>query len=178
MNATTPPLPAAADATLRWRTRATSRHLLQGFLGAFAIAAVSGGLLLLGIDHGNLVQVLLVSHLAAGLLALLLFIPFIVTHWRDGREPLVHLVWPFRLIAELGRDAYARQRLIGHALLWALALVLLSGLIVMLPAIAYLAGWPVTLPYGSHVGLLAAHAWLTLPLLVGLLGHLPKEDRA
>lgn len=171
------PLPTA-DAALRWRTRDTSRHLLQGFIGAFAIAAVTGGLLLLRVGHGNLVQVLLFSHLAAGLLALMFFIPFLVTHWRDGNEPLRHLLWPFPLIAEVRWDDYARKRLIGHGLMWSLALVLLSGLIVMLPAIAYLAGRPVTLPYGGHVGLLAAHTWLTLPLLAGLFFHLPREDRS
>ncbi len=176
MNPPSPLLPSA-EAALHWRTRDTTRHLLQGFIGAFAIAAVTGGLLVLDIGHGDLIQVMLLSHLAAGLLALVFFVPFIVTHWRDGHEPLRHLVWPFRLLGELRRDVYARQRLIGHALLWSLALVLLSGLIVMLPAIAYLAGWPATLPYGSHVGLLAAHTWLTLPLLTGLWFHLPREDR-
>lgn len=165
------------DAALRWRTRDTSRHLLQGFIGAFAIATVTGGLLFLRIGHGNLVQVLLFGHLAAGLLAFMFFIPFIVTHWRDGREPLRHLVWPFPLIAELRWDAYARKRLIGHGFMWSLLLVLLSGLIVALPSVAYLAGWPATLPYGSHVGLLRAHAWLMPPLLAGLFFHLPHEDR-
>lgn len=168
----------ATDATLRWRTRDTSRHLLQGFIGAFAIATVSSGLLLLRIGHGNLVQVLLFTHLAAGLLALMFFIPFIVIHWRDGREPLRHLFWPFALIAELRWDDFARKRLIGHALMWSLGLVLLSGLIVVLPAIAYLAGYPVTLPYGGHVVLLRAHSWLMLPLLVALFFHLPRKDRS
>lgn len=172
------PRAASADATLlRWRTRDTSRHLIQGFIGAFAIAAVSGLLLWLRIGHDNVVQILLLSHLAAGLLAFLFFIPFIVTHRRDGREPLLNLVWPFRLIGELRWDIYARKRLIGHGFLWSLLLVLASGLIVALPAIAYLAGQPVTLPYGGHVGLLRSHAWLTLPLLTGLWWHLPKEDR-
>lgn len=174
----TPPPSTAAMGELRWRTRDTSRHLLQGFIAAFAIAAVTGGLLLVDIGHGNLIQVLLLSHLAAGLLTLFFFIPFVVTHWRDGGEPLRHLIWPFALIGDMSRDRFARQRLIGHGLLWSLAAVLLSGLIVMLPAIAYLAGWPATLPYGGHVDLLRIHVWLTLPLLGALLGHLPREDRA
>lgn len=171
-----PALPTTDDA-LRWRTRDTSRHLVQGFIGALAIATVTGLLLWLRLGHNHLVQVLLLSHLAAGLLALLFFVPFIVIHWRDGREPLRHLLWPFPLIAELRWDAYAGKRLLGHAFMWSLALVLLSGLIVALPAVAYLAGYPVTLPYGGHVGLLRGHAWLTLPLLVCLWCHLPKEDR-
>lgn len=167
-----------ADAGLQWRTRETSRHLVQGFIGAFAISTVTGLLLWLRVGHANLVQVLLLAHLAAGVLTLLFFVPFIVVHWQDGREPLLHLLWPFPLIREIRRDAYAGKRLIGHAFMWSLIVVLLAGLIVALPAVAYLAGYPVTLPYGGHVGLLQAHRWLTLPLLLGLLWHLPKKDRS
>lgn len=176
MNSTTNTT-AADAARLRWRTRDTSRHLMQGFIGAFAIAGSTGLLLWLGLGHDNFIQLLLLTHLAAGALAFLMLVPFVVIHWRDGREPLRNLFWPFRLIPELRWDAWAGKRLIGHGLLWLLALVLLSGLIVTLPAIAYLAGRPAILPFGVHVDLLRVHAWLTLPLLAGLVWHLPKEDR-
>lgn len=167
-----------ADAGLKWRTRDTSRHLVQGFISAAAIAAITGLLLWLRVGHASLVQVLLLTHLAAGVLTLLFFTPFIVIHWQDGREPLRHLLWPFPLIREIRWDAYAGKRLIGHAFMWALIVVLFSGLVVTLPAIAYLAGYPVTLPYGGHVGLLEAHRWLTPPLLLCLLWHLPKKERS
>lgn len=168
----------SADAGLKWRTRDTSRHLVQGFINASAITAITGLLLWLRVGHANFVQVLLLTHLAAGILTLLFFIPFIVIHWQDGREPLRHLIWPFPLIREIRWDAYAGKRLIGHAFMWSLIIVLLSGLIVTLPAVAYLAGYPVTLPYGGHVGLLQAHRWVSLPLLLCLLWHLPKKDRS
>lgn len=171
------PSPAADAARLRWRTRDTSRHLMQGFTGAFAIAGITGLLLWLGLGHDNFIQLLLLTHLAAGTLSFLMLVPFIVIHWRDGREPLLHLIFPFRLFAEWRWDMLARRRLIGHGLLWLLALVLISGLIVTLPAIAYLAGRPAILPFGVHVDLLRVHAWLTLPLFAGLVWHLPKEDR-
>lgn len=167
-----------SDAALRWRTRDTSRHLIQGFIGAFAIAAVTGLLLWLPVGHGNLVQVLLLTHLTAGVMTVLFFIPFIVIHWRDGREPLMHLIWPFRLIREVRWDVYAGKRLIGHGFMWSLLIVVFSGLIIALPAIAYLAGYPLTLPYGGHVPLLKAHRWLTVPLLICLWWHLPKKDRS
>lgn len=166
------------DAGLTWRTRETSRHLVQGFISACAIAAITGLLLWLGAGHDNLVQVLLLAHLVAGVLTLLFFIPFIVIHWQDGKEPLRHLLWPFPLIREIRWDAYAGKRLIGHAFMWSLIAVLLSGLIVALPAIAYLAGYPVTLPYGGHVSLLHIHRGLTPLLLLCLLWHLPKKDRS
>lgn len=171
------PSPAADVVRLDWRTRDTSRHLLLAFIASFGIALATGALLWLRLGHNNLVQVLLLTHLAAGLLALFFFIPFIVIHWRDGREPLLHLIFPFRLFAEWHWDLLARRRLIGHGLLWSLAPVLFSGLLVAAPAIAYLAGHPVTLPYGAHVWLLRLHLWLTPLVLLFLAFHLPREDR-
>lgn len=169
--------PTAESAPLLWRTRDTGRQLLNAFVASFAIALATGALLYCRLGHGNLVQVLLIAHLGAGALALFFFLPFAVIHWRDGREPLLHLVWPFRLIAEWQWDEVARRRLIGHALLWLLALVLLSGLVVALPAVAYLAGHPVTLPYGGHRWLLQIHTWATPALLLTLFLHFPRKDR-
>lgn len=169
---------AGESALLRWRTHDTSRNLAQGLCGALAIALVSGLALWTRLGHGNLVQVLLLVHLAAGALAFLLFLPFIVIHWRDGREPLRHLLWPFPLIAEWQWDAYARKRLIGHAFLWLFVAVAVSGLVIAAPAILYLAGHPLTLPYGGHAPLLALHRWLTLVLLVAFVWHLPKKARS
>lgn len=162
---------------LRWRTRDTARQLLLGFVTALAIAAATGLLLWLRVGHGNFIQVLLTGHLVAGMLALIFFLPFVVIHWRDGREPLRHLFYPFRLIAAMAHDACARRRLIGHGLLWSMLAVLASGVLVSLPAIAYLAAAPQTLPYGGHVWLLRIHDGACIPLLILLCLHFPGEDR-
>lgn len=175
---TTPASPADnAAARLLWRTRDTARHLLLAFVASFAVALATSALLFVGLGHGNLVQVLLLTHLAAGLLALFFFVPFVVIHWRDGREPLVHLIFPFRLLPEWRWDIVARRRLIGHALLWLLLPVLVSGLAVVLPAVAYLAGRPATLPYGGQYWLLQIHLWTTPLVLVALVLHFPRKDR-
>lgn len=165
------------SALLRWRTRDTSRHLAQGLAGALIIALLTGAALWLRLGHGNLVQLLLLVHLASGSLAALLFFPFIVIHWQDGREPLLHLIWPLRLLREAKRDAYAGKRLVGHAFLWVVLAVMLSGLAIAAPSVAYLLDHPVTLPYGGHVPLLGIHRWLTPLVLACLLWHLPKEER-
>jgi hypothetical protein len=172
-----PAAPSNGAALLRWRTHDTSRHLAQGLVGALAIALITGCALWTRIGNGNLVQLLLLVHLAAGLLAFLLFVPFIIIHWRDGREPLKHLLWPFPLLAEWQWDAYARKRLIGHAFLWLFVFVVATGLIVAAPAVGYLAGHPVTLPYGGHAPLLGLHRWLTLALFAAFIWHLPKKSR-
>lgn len=171
--------PATRDAALlNWRTHDTTRHLLFAFLGAFAGALVTGVLLWLDVGHAHLTQVLIVAHLAAGVLALAFFVPFVVVHWRDGKEPLVHLVLPLRLLAEWRWDVLARRRLVGHALMWSLALLIVSGCVVAAPALLYLAGYPLTLPYGAHVWLLDAHRWLTPLPLVALAAHFPMEERS
>lgn len=181
MTTATPPHPDRSALThpqatprLPWRTRDTTRQLLAGFVASFGIAVATGGLLWLDPAHGNLVQVALIAHLTAGSLAAILFAAFAVVHWRDGREPLRHLVWPFPLIAELQWDPYARQRLIGHATLWALVVVLASGLIIAAPAVTHLAGHSATLPLGSHVPLLAVHRWATLIALALFVLHCPR----
>lgn len=163
---------------LQWRTRATVRQLLLAMLTSLAIALCSGGLLWLGGGHDNFRQLLLITHLAAGLLTCLFFFPFVTLHWRDGGEPWPHLFLPFALFGALRRDTSARHRLLGIALLWNLFVVLGSGLLVMLPAVAYLAGEARTLPYGAHVWLLQLHRWPSLLLLALLFLHMPKEDRA
>lgn len=171
------PTPASHGA-LQWRSRDTTRHLIQGFIISCSISAVSGLLLWLRLGHDNFVQILLLTHLSAGVLCLMFALPFVITHWRDGREPGRHLIWLMPLVQRAWqREPYAGKRLIGHAFMWLLCAVLLSGLIVMAPAISYLAGMPVTLPYGSHVGLLQVHSWLSIAVLVGLCWHLPKKER-
>lgn len=164
--------------TLCWRTRDTTRTLANALMVALAITLVSGLLLWLPQRHDNLAQVLLLTHLCAGVVALILTLPFVILHWRDGREPLRHLCWPLPLVRAARVDAIAGKRLLGLGLLWSLAIVLLSGLGISLPALAYLGGRPLTWPYGLAQSLLDSHRLLTLPLLLALFWHLPRENKS
>jgi len=161
------------QATLAWRTRDTTRQLAHALLIAFAISLVSGLLLWLRVGHDNLAQVLLLTHLCAGLLTTILFLPFIILHWNDGKEALRHLFWPLSIVRAARHDPIARKRLLGLAVLWMLLLVLLSGLLVSAPAVAYLAGYPVIWPYGGQALLIDIHSLLTPLLILILLLHLP-----
>lgn len=169
-------LPPAALG-LAWRTRATTRTLLHGLAVALAIAVLTGVGLWLDPDHDGLHQVMLLSHLAAGALASILFVAFATIHLRDGREPLACVLLPLLLLPRLRADRFARRRLVGHGLLWVLALAVLSGLAIAAPGLAYLSGHPQTLPYGMHVWLLELHLWATPALGVGLAWHLPWGER-
>lgn len=166
-----------SPAALPWRTREATRHLLLAATTSLGVTAATGLGLLAGSDNDNLVALLLLPHLASGVLALILFTPFVIIHWRDGREPLLHLLVPFRLLLAPPGTPFLRQRLLGHLLLWSLGLVLLSGVVSTVPALAYLADEPFTLPYGGQDMLMHVHRWVSLPLAVSVLLHYPRTPR-
>lgn len=181
-----PPATAAHDAgpdqakvvALRWRTRDTTRHLLNAYVGGFGIALITGALLWLDAGGSNLAQVMLVSHLTAGALGLIFFIPYLFAHLKDGKESWRNLLFPFRLITELRWEPYAGKRLHGHLLMWGMWLVLLSGLAIAIPGVLYLAGSPTfTLPYGLSAWLLDLHAAGTVGVLALMLFHVPAKER-
>lgn len=169
--------PAAplTDASLTWRTRESSRHLLMAMVYSLAIVAATGVVLLLPLSNEHLTLVALATHLTSGLLALIFFIPFLLIHLKDGREPLAHIVMPWRLMHTASRNESIYHRLLGYALMWCLWLVFLSGLAIAFPALAYLLNHPMTLPYGGHATLLLAHSGVSLLLLLALLLHFPKR---
>ncbi|GHT89796.1 hypothetical protein AGMMS49545_01070 [Betaproteobacteria bacterium] len=166
----------ASGAALTWRTRESSRHLLMAMVYSLAIAGATGVLLLLPLRNEHLTLMALVAHLTSGALAFMFFIPFLFIHLKDGREPLVHIVMPWRLLHTARRHEPLYHRLLGYALMWCLLLVFLSGLAIAFPALAYLANHPMTLlPYGGHALLLLAHSGVSLLILPALLFHFPKR---
>lgn len=168
------PTDTRASASLAWRTRETTQRVLHALLVALAIALLTGLALWLDPSHGPLIQVLLAAHLVSGVLFLILLVAFTLIHLRDGREPPVYVALPLLLLRDCRHDRIVRHRLIGHGLLWALAVVMLSGLAIAAPAVLYLAGNPATLPYGAHVWLLDGHRWATPFVVAGLLAHLHR----
>ncbi|MDD5328506.1 MAG: hypothetical protein PHX38_00745 [Sulfuricella sp.] len=179
-HSSSPPQSAAIDPAvgLRWRSGDALRRLAGAFAIGLGAAMASGALLFAALPHDNLNHVLLLSHLASGMLALAFFAFFVVLHWRDCKEPLLHLVHPFRLYRQRRGDPHAAKRMLGYALMWPVLLVMLSGLLISLPAVAYLAGWPQTLPYGAHDALQKLHLWLTpiLPLVLAL--HFANKEKS
>ena len=159
------PSRSAPAAVLPWRTREATRHLLLAATTSLGVTAATGLGLQAGSDNDNLVAMLLLPHLAAGVLALILF------------TPLLHLLAPFRLLMAEPDTPFLRQRLLGHLLLWSLGLVLLSGVVSVVPAIAYLLGDPFTLPYGTQDLLMQVHRWGSLLLAVAAVLHYPRTTR-
>lgn len=170
--------PALANViALQWRTRETTHQLLHAFIAGFGIALASGVLLWLDAGGAALTQVLLVVHLVAGVLGVIFFVVFLGAHLKDGREPWQTLLFPLRLVPELRWDPYARKRLHGHALMWCNVLLLVSGLVIAAPALAYLLGKPATLPYGASHWLLRLHEAATPLALLLMLLHVPAQEK-
>lgn len=155
-----------------WRTRATTVALARALITNLLLLAGSGLALWLGRGHGNVVQWLLLLHLAAAALGLLFALPFVAVHLKDGREPLRRLLWPWPLLRPARHGGFERKRLVGHALLWALLLLAASGLVVALPGLGTLMGQPFVWPLGTQAWLLDLHRVFTPVLLSGLLWHL------
>lgn len=175
---TSAPTTSPPSRSLEWRTRDTTRHLLEAFIGGFGISLVTGVLLWLDVGGTALAQVMLITHLVAGSLGLLFFAVYVVFHLKDGHEPVRNLLWPFRLIPEIPWDPYAAKRLHGHALLWANALVLLTGVVIAFPGLTHLLGRPdLILPYGANYWLTGVHDAFTLVAIGLLFFHFPSRDR-
>ena len=167
--------PDAAEALLVWRTRESSRHLLMAMIYSLGIACATGIALLLPLENGHLTLVALVAHLVSGALALVFFIPFLFVHLSDGREPIRHLVMPWRLLHRLYKGEPLYHRVLGYMLMWCLLLVLATGLAIAAPAIFYLAGQPSILPYGVGPALLRVHFTFSGLLVFFMLLHFPKR---
>ncbi|MFT3822173.1 MAG: multiheme c-type cytochrome [Rubrivivax sp.] len=167
----------ASASAATWRTRATTVALARALITSLLLLMGSGLLLWLGRGHGNLVQWLLLLHLATAVLCLLFALPFVAVHLKDGREPLRRLLWPWLLLRPAWRGGFERKRLVGHALLWALLLLAASGLLVALPGLGVLAGRPWVWPLGTQALLLDLHRTATPLLLLGLPWHLWKLRR-
>lgn len=164
-------------APLLWRTRATTLALARALNTSLLLLGGSGLALWLGRAHANLVQWLLLLHLATALLALLFALPFVIVHLKDGREPLRRLLWPWALWRGAWRGGFERRLLVGHGLLWLLVLLVLSGLVVALPGLGVLAGRPWIWPLGTQSWLLDLHRGLTPLLLLALLWHVGRHRR-
>ena len=165
-----------ASPGLVWRTKASSRHLLMATVYSLGIAAASGLVLTLPLKNEHLTLIALAAHLTSGFLTLVFFVPFFLTHLKDGRESIWNLFLPWRLLHRIYRDETLYHRLLGYTLMWCLWLAFATGLTIAAPAVAYLSGDPFTLlPYGGHALILWAHRGVSLLLLIFLILHFPKK---
>lgn len=116
----------------------------------------------------------LIAHSLVGAVALGCFVPFVIKHQRaiEGRSLWLLAPW---LALKRGRpqsNQHFRQRFIGHALTWSLAIVGISGLLVTVPAWLWLAGL-VWLPgYAAYTLSNMVHLAASLAAAGFLIAHL------
>ncbi len=122
----------------------TVNRTLLPFMVFFAIALISGLFYYLVPRNWNwnASQAALWIHLLSGFIGFFFIIPYILNHHKDKGEDTLNLIlfWrAFRRHAQESDWSY-QQRIYGHILNWVMALLGLSGLIIALPAILWLAG--------------------------------------
>jgi hypothetical protein len=121
----------------------------------------------------------LIAHSLVGAVALGCFVPFVIKHQRamEGRSLWLLAPW---LALKRGRQEVNqrfRQRFIGHALTWSLAIVGISGLLVTIPAWLWLAGI-VWLPgYATYTLSNLVHLAASLAAAGFLIAHLFRRRR-
>ncbi|MCC6222613.1 MAG: hypothetical protein IT201_03870 [Thermoleophilia bacterium] len=128
------------------------------------------------VPHGinwNAAQVMLIAHIALGVLAFVALAPFVVAHQRhqDGSSLLLLAPWLRRWRRGAGAAEAHPQRLVGHALHWSLLLVVASGVFVAVPGLLFYAGAVWLLTYESYQVGNAVHLGLTVVALGLMLLH-------
>ncbi|MDR3214085.1 MAG: hypothetical protein LBT71_09270 [Azoarcus sp.] len=176
MSAETASKPASPEGLLVWRTRESSRHLLMAMVYSLGIATASGIVLMLPLGNGHLTLVMLVAHLVSGALALLFFVPFLFIHLRDGKEPLLNLLMPWRMLHRLYRGESLHHRILGYLLTGCVLLVMGTGLAIAAPAVLYLSGQPTVMPFGTAAALLRVHLTFSALLVFFVALHFPKRS--
>ncbi|MDR1423617.1 MAG: hypothetical protein LBI92_03285 [Azoarcus sp.] len=165
----------ASSGLLVWRTRESSRHLLLAMVYSLGIATATGVVLAMPLGNGHLTLVALVAHLVSGALALVFFIPFLFVHLHDGKEKLLNLVMPWRMLHQIYRGESLYHRILGYMLTCCLLLTVASGLVIAAPAVLYLTGKPTVMPFGTAAALLRVHITFAGLFVFFVLLHFPKR---
>jgi hypothetical protein len=153
-------------------------HLLMALINSTAIACATGLILLFPLGNAHVTIIAMVVHIVSGVLALILFVPFLFTHLRDGKEPLRNLLMPWRMRHRIYREETPVHRLIGYGLTLASLGVFISGLVIAAPSITYLSGQTVLLPLGMSAILLRAHQGFTVLFFLFFGLHLWKRAKS
>ena len=149
--------------------------MLYAFVTAFAVTLVSGlWHLFVPLDvNWNASQIVLVLHIAGGVMSLILLAAFFVLHQRALEQPLWMLLAPWKLEQETDEESrHFNQRCVGHVVTWILLTVYGTGLLISLPGLLFALGTVWMQGYAASQLLGDFHAWATLALIPLLLVHM------
>lgn len=120
-----------------------NRYLLP-FMVLCAIALVSGLFYYLVPHDWNWTasHAALWIHILTGMACILFLVPYVLAHHKEKGEATLNLIFVWRAFRRRGNESdwSHQQRICGHVLNWLMALLGLSGLVIALPGVLWLAG--------------------------------------
>ncbi|HMR99116.1 MAG TPA: hypothetical protein PKE62_07655 [Anaerolineales bacterium] len=120
------------------------RDYLLPFMVCFAVALVSGLFYYLVPRSWNWFasQAALWIHLITGILGFFYLIPYVLSHYKKKGESAINLIFVWRAFRrnENESDWSYQQRVYGHILNWIMALLGLSGFVLLIPSLLWMGG--------------------------------------
>ncbi len=141
---TTAQAQTASRTSVRTPAAQAVRDYLLPFMVCFAIALVSGLFYYLVPRSWNWTasQAALWIHLITGVLGFFYLVPYVLSHYKKKGESAINLIFVWRAFRrnENESDWAYQQRVFGHILNWLMALLGLSGFVILIPSFLWMSG--------------------------------------
>lgn len=168
---------------IKTRTSAANaiKNYLLPFMVLFAVAIISGLFYYLVPRSWNWLasQTALWIHLITGIVSFFFLVPYVLSHHKDKKEAFINLlfVWSAFRRRENERDWSYQQRIFGHILNWIMALLGLSGLLLLIPSILWMSGTVWMAGYPAYKIANLAHLGLALLSLAFIGFHVVRRPK-
>lgn len=147
----------------------------------FAVALVSGLFYYLVPRSWNwfAAQAALWIHLIVGVVAFFFLVPYLLSHYKQKKESALNLIFVWRALRrrENESDWAHQQRSYGHILNWTMALLGLSGLLLLIPSLLWMSGIVWMAGYSAYRVANAAHLGLALLALAFIGFHVARRRK-
>lgn len=148
--------------------------MLSAFLITFSVSIISGAWYLF-VPHEinwNASQIILLLHLAGGVMSFMFFVIYFILHQKDKEQKLSNFILPWSLRKEPDEeDKHFKQRILGIVLTWLMLIIYTSGFILAIPGAVFYLGYVWVYSFDQLMLLDGTHALATLALVPVLLIH-------
>jgi len=157
------------------------KSYLLPFMVLFAIAIISGLFYYLVPRSWNWLasQTALWIHLITGIISFFFLVPYVLSHHKDKKEAFINLIFVWRAFRrrENENDWSYQQRIFGHILNWIMALLGLSGLLLLIPSILWMSGTVWMAGYSAYKIANLAHLGLAFLSLAFIGFHVVRRPK-
>ncbi len=157
------------------------KNYLLPFMVLFAVAIISGLFYYLVPRSWNWLasQTALWIHLITGIISFFFLVPYVLSHHKDKKEAFINLIFVWRAFRrrENESDWSYQQRIFGHILNWIMALLGLSGLLLLIPSILWMSGTVWMAGYPAYKIANLAHLGLALLSLAFIGFHVVRRPK-